>query len=172
MSVLLQHLLPLDLSLLQQPLLSLGVSVYTVAACEACKRVCLTAVFPVSGRVWPTAACAAFSYIYVYIQHPMLPLVISVLLHSELCLAAGLVCVYFLQPLLSMGMSGLQQLVLHLDIYVKQVSELCQESLVHSSLCCTSIVKRPILKSSLMRQIAPLEYINSLLKRSVPKKPR
>ncbi len=33
-------------------------------------------------------------------------------------------------------------------------------------------VKRPILKSSLMRQIAPLEYINILLKRSIPKKPR
>ncbi len=33
-------------------------------------------------------------------------------------------------------------------------------------------VKRPILKSSLMRQIAPLEYINTLLKRSIPKKPR
>jgi hypothetical protein len=35
---------------------------------------------------------------------------------------------------------------------------------------CT--VKRPILKSILMRQIAPLEYINTLLKRSIPKKPR
>ncbi len=33
-------------------------------------------------------------------------------------------------------------------------------------------VKRPILKSSLMRQIAPLEYINTLLKRAIPKKPR
>jgi hypothetical protein len=33
-------------------------------------------------------------------------------------------------------------------------------------------VKRPILKSSLMRQIAPLGYINTLLKRSIPKKPR
>jgi hypothetical protein len=33
-------------------------------------------------------------------------------------------------------------------------------------------VKRPILKSSLMRQIAPLEYINTLIKRSIPKKPR
>jgi len=29
-------------------------------------------------------------------------------------------------------------------------------------------VKRPILKSSLMRQIVPLEYINTLLKRSIP----
>jgi hypothetical protein len=33
-------------------------------------------------------------------------------------------------------------------------------------------IKRPILKSSLMRQIALLEYINTLLKRSIPKKPR
>ena len=33
-------------------------------------------------------------------------------------------------------------------------------------------VKRPILKSSLMRQIALLEYINTLLKRSIPKEPR
>jgi hypothetical protein len=33
-------------------------------------------------------------------------------------------------------------------------------------------VKRPILKSSLMRQIAPLEYISTLLKRPIPKKPR
>jgi hypothetical protein len=33
-------------------------------------------------------------------------------------------------------------------------------------------VKRPKSKSSLMRQIAPLEYINTLLKRSIPKKPR
>jgi hypothetical protein len=33
-------------------------------------------------------------------------------------------------------------------------------------------VKRPIVKSSSMRQIAPLEYINTLLKRSIPKKPR
>jgi hypothetical protein len=33
-------------------------------------------------------------------------------------------------------------------------------------------VKRPILKSSLMRQIVPLEYTNTLLKRSIPKKPR
>jgi hypothetical protein len=33
-------------------------------------------------------------------------------------------------------------------------------------------VKRPILKSSLLRQIAPLEYINTLFKKSVPIKPR
>jgi hypothetical protein len=33
-------------------------------------------------------------------------------------------------------------------------------------------VKRPILKNSLKRQIAPLKYINTLLKRSIPKKPR
>jgi hypothetical protein len=32
-------------------------------------------------------------------------------------------------------------------------------------------VKRRILKSSLMRQIAPLEYINTLLKRSLSKQP-
>ncbi len=46
--------------------------------------------------------------------------------------------------------------------------------------CCRRIlsavsyytVKRPILKSSLMRQIAPLEYIITLLKRSIPKKLR
>jgi hypothetical protein len=31
-------------------------------------------------------------------------------------------------------------------------------------------VKRPILKSSLMRQIVPLEYINTLLKISIQKK--
>jgi hypothetical protein len=37
---------------------------------------------------------------------------------------------------------------------------------------CYTVKKRPILKSSLMRQIAPLEYINTLLKRSIPKKPR
>jgi hypothetical protein len=36
----------------------------------------------------------------------------------------------------------------------------------------TNTVKRPILKSSLMRKIAPLEYINTLLKRSIPKKAR
>jgi hypothetical protein len=36
----------------------------------------------------------------------------------------------------------------------------------------TYTVKRPILKNSLMRQIAPLEYINTLLKRSIPIKPR
>ncbi len=36
----------------------------------------------------------------------------------------------------------------------------------------TCTVKRPILKSSLMRQIVPLKYINTLLKRSIPKKPR
>jgi hypothetical protein len=39
-------------------------------------------------------------------------------------------------------------------------------------LACAYTVKRPILKSSLMRQIVPLEYINTLLKRSIPKKPR
>jgi hypothetical protein len=33
-------------------------------------------------------------------------------------------------------------------------------------------VKRPILKSSLLRQMAPLEYINTLFKKSIPKKPR
>jgi hypothetical protein len=33
-------------------------------------------------------------------------------------------------------------------------------------------VKRPILKSNLMRQIVPLEYIKTLLKGSIPKKPR
>jgi hypothetical protein len=33
-------------------------------------------------------------------------------------------------------------------------------------------VKRPILKSSLLRQMAPLEYINTLFKKSVTKKPR
>jgi hypothetical protein len=33
-------------------------------------------------------------------------------------------------------------------------------------------VKRPILKSSLMRQIVPLEYIKTLLKGSIPEKPR
>jgi hypothetical protein len=37
---------------------------------------------------------------------------------------------------------------------------------------CNYTVKRPILKSSLMRQIEPLEYISTLLKRSIPKKPR
>jgi hypothetical protein len=33
-------------------------------------------------------------------------------------------------------------------------------------------VKRPILKSSLLRQIAPLEFINTLFKKSKTKKPR
>jgi hypothetical protein len=32
-------------------------------------------------------------------------------------------------------------------------------------------VKRPILKSSLLRQMTPLEYINTLFKKSIPKKP-
>jgi hypothetical protein len=36
----------------------------------------------------------------------------------------------------------------------------------------THTVKIPILKSSLMRQIAPLEYISTLIKRPIPKKPR
>ncbi len=35
-----------------------------------------------------------------------------------------------------------------------------------------STVKRPISKSSLMRQIVPLEHISTLLKRAIPKKPR
>ncbi len=33
-------------------------------------------------------------------------------------------------------------------------------------------VKRPIIKSSLLRQMAPLEYINTLFKKSITKKPR
>ncbi len=41
-----------------------------------------------------------------------------------------------------------------------------------SNLWLAYTVKRPIFKSSLMRQIAPLEYINTLLKRAVSKKPR
>ncbi len=47
----------------------------------------------------------------------------------------------------------------------------CTVQFVHCVQCILT-VKRPILKSSLMRQIAPLEYINTLLKRSIPKKPR
>jgi hypothetical protein len=50
-----------------------------------------------------------------------------------------------------------------------EVSEVGRQFFVQ---CCSGglvlyTVKRPILKSSLMRQIAPLEYISTLLKRSI-----
>ncbi len=105
-SVLQQPVLPLDDSVLQQPVLSFPIFHPMLPLVIS---VLQQTVVPI--RVFPTPACA------------MLPVDISILQHSELSLAAGLVCVYFLQPLLSMGMSGLQQLVLHLDIYVQEVSD-------------------------------------------------
>ncbi len=107
--------MPLDMSVLQQPVLFLDVS--------GLQQPVLPPV-----RVCFTAACAAPEVLDVSVlQQPVLPFNVSLLQQSLLSLDVSMRLFYSSLYCSRTEVSGLQLLVLHLDVFVQQQPVLCQE---------------------------------------------
>jgi hypothetical protein len=122
--------LPLEVSILQQTVLSLpghacthqpcaaSRLVYAAADCVVSERLCSTAVCAVSGHVCTQQPCAASRRVY----------------SAADCAVSGLVCTQ--QPVLSLDFSVHSSLVLPLDVSILLQTVLSLDLSVHSSLCC------------------------------------
>jgi hypothetical protein len=130
-------------SVLQQPPLLQNVFVIQKPMLPG-KWVCSLAVYAVSGRVWSLHTAALPPLDVAALQQPVLPLDVCLFSGSLCCTWTCLcVCSTVQQSVLSKEVSGLRQLVLHLDVSVQQRPVLCPEVYgpQYSSLYCTWSVR-------------------------------